>query len=55
MSTFFHDGTTWRRVALGSPTANANVVPVGASILINKKGGASGFASYEHAAPYNLQ
>ena len=55
VSTFFHDGTNWRRVALGSPTANTNVVPVGASILINKKGGASGFASYEHAAPYDLQ
>jgi hypothetical protein len=54
-NTFFHDGSNWRRVALGSPLANTNVVPVGASILINKKGSAAGFASYEHAAPYNLQ
>jgi hypothetical protein len=55
VNTFFHDGSNWRRVALGSPLANTNVVPVGASILINKKGSAAGFASYEHAAPYNLQ
>ena len=55
VSTFFFDGTNWKRVALGSPLANSNVVPVGASILINKKGSASGFASYQHTAPYNLQ
>jgi hypothetical protein len=55
VNTFFHDGSSWRRVGLGSPPANTNVVPVGASILINRKGNASGFASYEHAAPYDLQ
>lgn len=55
VSTFFYDGSNWRRVALGSPLANSNVVPVGASVLINKKGNASGFAAYQHAAPYNLQ
>jgi len=55
VSTFFHDGTNWKRVALSSPTANTNVVPVGASIMINKKGSAGGYASYEHGAPYNFQ
>ena len=55
VSTFFHDGTNWKRVALSSPTANTNVVPVGASIMINKKGAAGGYASYEHVAPYNFQ
>jgi len=55
VTTFFFDGTNWKRVALGSPLANTNVVPVGASILINKKGNAAGFASYQHTAPYNLQ
>ena len=52
---FFHDGSNWRRVALGNPLANTNVVPVGASIQINKKGRASGYAEYTNAAPYNLQ
>ena len=55
VNTFFHDGTNWKRVALGSPLANTNEVPVGASIMINRKGNAAGYASYEHAAPYNLQ
>lgn len=55
VSTFFFDGSNWRRVALGSPLADTNAVPVGASIMINKKGNATGFASYQHAAPYNLQ
>jgi hypothetical protein len=55
VNTFFHDGSNWRRVALGSPLANSNLVPVGASIMINKKGSAAGFASYEHAAPYSFQ
>ena len=55
VNTFFHDGTNWKRIALGSPLANTTVVPVGASIMINKKGSASGFAAYQHAAPYNLQ
>ncbi len=55
VNTFFHDGSNWRRVSLGSPLANTNEVPVGASIMINKKGSAGGYASYEHAAPYNLQ
>lgn len=55
VNTFFHDGRHWRRVALGSPLADSTTVPIGASIMINKKGNASGFASYEHLAPYNLQ
>jgi len=55
VNTFFHDGANWKRVILGSPQANTNVVPVGASLLINKKGSAGGYASYEHFAPYNLQ
>ena len=55
LTTFFHDGTNWRRVALGSPSANSNSVPVGASIMINKKGSSGGYAAYENAAPYNLQ
>jgi len=55
LTTFFHDGTNWRRVALGSPNANTNTVPVGASIMINKRGSSGGYAAYENAAPYNLQ
>lgn len=54
VSTFFHDGSIWKRVALGSPTANSNLVPVGTSILINKKGNNGGFGTYQHVSPYDL-
>ncbi len=55
VSTFFYDGSNWRRVAFGNPLANTNVVPAGASIMINKKGTAAGFTSYQQSAPYSLQ
>jgi hypothetical protein len=55
-TTFYHDGTNWRRSALGNPVANTNTVPVGAAIMINKRNsGGAGYAAYENAAPYNLQ
>jgi hypothetical protein len=54
-TTFYHDGTNWRRTTLGNPISNSNVVPVGASIQISKRGNAAGFAEYQNTAPYNLQ
>jgi hypothetical protein len=54
-STFFHDGTNWRRVAFGNPLANTNTVPVGASLLLNRKGAAGGYSDYVQNAPYNIQ
>lgn len=54
-NTFFYDGQSWRRVALGNPLANTNAVPVGSSVLINKRGSAGGYSTYLHAAPYSLQ
>ena len=55
VTTYYHDGNNWRRVGLGSVNSDAVSVPVGASVLINKKGTAQGFTTYEHAAPYSLQ
>lgn len=55
VATYFHDGSNWRRVAFGNPLANTNVVPAGASVMINKKGTAAGFTDYRQNAPYNLQ
>ncbi len=52
--TYFHDGANWRRVGLGGGNANAVPVPVGASVLINKRGNAEGFATYQHTAPYHF-
>lgn len=53
-ATYFHDGTNWRRVGLGGSNANDIEVPVGASVLISKKGNAPGFATFQHTAPYSF-
>ena len=55
VTTYYHDGNSWRRVGLGAGSSDAVTVPVGASVLINKKGSAPGFTTYEHTAPYSLQ
>lgn len=55
-STYFHNGTNWIKTQVGGGSvANTTEVPAGASILINKRGNNTGFDSYEHSAPYNLQ
>jgi hypothetical protein len=54
VTTYFHDGANWRRVGLGGANSNETPIPVGASVLINKKGNAEGFATYQHTAPYQL-
>ena len=54
-TTYFHDGSNWRRVGLGSSNANDTVVAAGTSVLINKRGNAPGFTTYQHSAPYSLQ
>jgi hypothetical protein len=54
-TTFFHDGTNWRRTGLGSPISNTNVVPVGTALLINRRGSVTTFDTYQQNAPYNLQ
>jgi hypothetical protein len=53
-STYFFNGTNWKRVALGSPNADDTVIPAGTTISINKKGVASGFSTLTQASPYSL-
>lgn len=54
-TTYFHNGTNWRRVGLGSGSADTTIVPAGASIMINKIGTDPGFTIYQHTAPYSFQ
>ena len=54
-TTYFHDGNNWRRVGLGSSSADDTVVAAGTSVLINKRGNAPGFTTYQHSAPYSFQ
>lgn len=53
-STYFHNGTAWRRVGLGGGNADAVTVPAGTSIQINKIGNETGFTIYQHSAPYSF-
>jgi hypothetical protein len=54
-ATYYHNGTSWIRSLVGGGNSDNVTVPVGTSLLINKRGSAPDFASYEHSAPYNLQ
>ncbi len=53
-STYFWNGTNWKRVALGSPNADTTPIPIGTTISINKKGSTSGFSTLTQATPYSL-
>lgn len=53
-STFFYNGTDWKKAVLGAPTANTNPIPIGSSVQIIRKGGASGYSTLSQNVPYNL-
>jgi hypothetical protein len=53
-STYFFDGTNWRRVGLGGGISDNVIVPIGTSILVNKKGSTPGFATFSQPVPYSL-
>jgi hypothetical protein len=53
-STFFFNGTDWKKVVLGTPTANTNPIPIGASVQIIRKGTATGFSTLSQNVPYTL-
>ncbi len=51
-NTYFYNGTNWKRFALGLPNSDATPVPVGASVLIVKKGSSTGFTTLTQQPPY---
>jgi hypothetical protein len=53
-STYWYTGTSWKKVAYGSPSADATVVPAGAMIYINKLGIAPGYSTLSQPLPYTL-
>ena len=53
-STYWHNGTDWRKTGAGSPISNTTVIPAGAMVYINKVGTTSGFSTYSQALPYTL-
>jgi len=54
VTTYFFDGTNWRRVVLGSPIADTTPIPVGTTVQIVRKGDAGGFTLLSQPVPYNL-
>ena len=53
-STYWHNGTDWRKTGAGTPVSNSTIIPAGATIYINKVGTASGYSTYNQALPYTL-
>ncbi len=53
-STYFYDGTNWRRVAFGSPLADNTVIGVGTTVQIVRKGTAAGYGTLAQTPPYTL-
>lgn len=52
--TYFYDGTNWRRLFVGSPIANTTPIQVGTTVLVVRKGSATGFTTLSQAVPYSL-
>jgi hypothetical protein len=52
-SNYFFNGTNWRRQSPPGP-ADSQVIPVGASIRINRKGSAAGYSTLDQPVPYSL-
>ena len=53
-STYWYNGTGWKKVAFGNPSADTVVVPAGAMIYISKLGTATGYSTFSQPLPYTL-
>ena len=53
-STYFYNGTNWRRVFTGSPLADSTPIPVGTTVQVVRKGSAAGFTVLSQSVPYSL-
>jgi uncharacterized protein (TIGR02597 family) len=53
-TTYFYDGTNWRKNARGNPIADSEVVASGSAILVSKAAAASTDALVTTALPYTL-
>lgn len=54
-STYWFDGTNWRKAAPGNPISNTTVIPTCSTISMVKKGSASGYSILGQSLPYTLQ
>jgi len=54
-STYFYNGTNWKKNAFGTPTSDTNIVDIGTTLQITKKGSAANYSTLTQAVPYSLQ
>ncbi|PTX93479.1 TIGR02597 family protein [Spartobacteria bacterium LR76] len=54
-STFWFDGTNWRKLAFGSPISDTALIPVGSTLSLVKKGTVPGSSMLSQNLPYTLQ
>lgn len=53
-STFFFDGTNWRRVGFNNPVANNTAIGIGTTVQIFRRGTAAGYGTLSQNPPYTL-
>jgi hypothetical protein len=53
-STYWFNGTNWKKVGPGSPTSDSTIIPAGTSVSIFKRGSTSGYASFVQSLPYTF-
>ena len=53
-TTYFFNGTNWKRVALGTPNADTTPLLIGTAIQVIRKGVTPGYTTLVQDLPYNL-
>jgi hypothetical protein len=53
-STYWYNGTNWRRVFAGSPISDSTPIPIGTTVQISRKGTATGYTTLSQPVPYSL-
>lgn len=51
---YYYDGSHWRQVTIGFPIKDAEVIPAGAGVMINRLGNAGGTQTIDQNLPYPL-
>ena len=51
-TTYWNNGTNWRRVGPGTNNFDSTVIPIGTAIQIRKQGSSSGYSTLTQAVPY---
>ena len=53
-ATYWYSGTGWKKVTVGSPSADTTAISSGSMVYVNKYGSTAGFSTYSLPLPYTL-